>query len=212
MGFYLNKKVLCLDLASGQILKMDLCKVILFLALLGISCGAESKSPCQGCKDLVDGILKGLDKTKDLTSVNHGHVVLCAHVVTDQPTDTALNGFLVPLCELHTYVKTLTSVLAEPSVWECTNNASTPLVTTGANVPGSSVATQIPVNANLIQLFTPDTCQTSHVAHHQSKKKLKMKKRKLLKKKRRKKKKLKKRPKKKPRTKTNQSCKLKRGN
>merc|ERR1712096_388207 len=26
---------------------------------------------------------------KDLTSVNHGHVVLCAHVVTDQPTDTA---------------------------------------------------------------------------------------------------------------------------
>jgi len=44
---------------------MDLCKVILFLALLGISCGAESKSPCQGCKDLVDGILKGLDKTKN---------------------------------------------------------------------------------------------------------------------------------------------------
>ena len=38
--------------------KMDLCKVVLFLALLGISCGAESKSPCQGCKDLVDGILK----------------------------------------------------------------------------------------------------------------------------------------------------------
>merc|ERR1712096_265718 len=55
----------CLDLSSGQILKMDLCKVILFLALLGISCGAESKSPCQGCKDLVDGILKGLDKTKN---------------------------------------------------------------------------------------------------------------------------------------------------
>jgi len=44
---------------------MDLCKVVLFLALLGISCGAESKSPCQGCKDLVDGILKGLDKTKN---------------------------------------------------------------------------------------------------------------------------------------------------
>merc|ERR1712119_137543 len=65
MGFYLNKKVLVLDLSSGQILKMDLCKVILFLALLGISCGAESKSPCQGCKDLVDGILKGLDKTKN---------------------------------------------------------------------------------------------------------------------------------------------------
>lgn len=37
---------------------MELCKVVLFLALLGISCGAESKSPCQGCKDLVDGILK----------------------------------------------------------------------------------------------------------------------------------------------------------
>merc|ERR1719457_485367 len=33
---------------------------------------------------------------RDHTSANHGHVVLFARVVTDQPTDTASNAFLVP--------------------------------------------------------------------------------------------------------------------
>merc|ERR1739838_807916 len=37
----------------------------LALAFIGLSCAAETKSPCQGCKDLVDGILKGLDQTKN---------------------------------------------------------------------------------------------------------------------------------------------------
>jgi len=44
---------------------MEFCKLVLVLAFIGLSCGAETKSPCQGCKDLVDGILKGLDQTKN---------------------------------------------------------------------------------------------------------------------------------------------------
>lgn len=35
------------------------------MAFIGLSASAETKSPCQGCKDLVDGILKGLDSTKN---------------------------------------------------------------------------------------------------------------------------------------------------
>jgi len=35
------------------------------MTLAALSSAAETKSPCQGCKDLVDGILKGLDQTKN---------------------------------------------------------------------------------------------------------------------------------------------------
>lgn len=44
---------------------MEFCKIFLVMAFIGLSASAETKSPCQGCKDLVDGILKGLDSTKN---------------------------------------------------------------------------------------------------------------------------------------------------
>ena len=59
-------------------------------------------------------------------------------------------------------MQTSTSVLAEPSAWECTNNASTPSATTGVSAPGSSVATQPPVSASPTPPSTPDTCPTGH--------------------------------------------------
>jgi len=67
-GFYLNKIIIETNLVTSivwSILKMKFCTVILALAFIGLSCAAETKSPCQGCKDLVDGILKGLDQTKN---------------------------------------------------------------------------------------------------------------------------------------------------
>jgi len=59
-------------------------------------------------------------------------------------------------------MQTSTSVLAEPYAWECTNNASTPSVTTGASARGSSVATPAPASASPTRPSTPDTCPTSH--------------------------------------------------